>query len=294
VDWSALCKVKTLMHFAHFAEDEKEKAQLIRMGTEEKDKFQEEKRSIYEVLEEFPSINIPFNAFIELVPRIQPRFYTISSSSKATPNRIAITVSLSVTQLTRGRVHKGLCSNYLCEAKEGKDKICIFVRPSAFRLPKQKATPVIMVGPGTGVAPFRAFLHDLLHFHKEKKEDVKVGDWYLFFGCRHKDKDYIYKKELEEAGEKKVLAKLDVAFSRMTEKKVYVQHRITEAGSTLWDTVHKEKASFYVCGGTAMGRDVRTALTTLAQTYGKLSAEEAAAYVAEMQKRGRYIQELWS
>lgn len=282
------------MHFAHFAEDEKEKAQLIKYGTEEKEKFLEDKKSIYELLEEFPSIVIPFNAFIELVPRIQPRFYTISSSSKATPNRIAITVSLTVTSLPRERIHKGLASNYLCETREGKDKICIFVRPSAFRLPKQKATPIVMIGPGTGVAPFRAFLHDLIHFHKEKKEEIKIGDWHLFFGCRHKDKDYIYKKELEEAGEKKILARLDVAFSRMTDKKVYVQHRLAEAGSELWDTIHKEKATFYVCGGTAMGRDVRAALTTIVQTYGKLSADEAATYVQDMQKKGRYIQELWS
>jgi len=283
-----------LMHFAHFAEDEKEKAQIIRFGTEDKDKFLEDKKSIYEVLEEFPSINIPFNAFLELVPRIQPRFYTISSSSKALPNRIAITVSLTITQLPRGRVHKGLCTNYLCEAIEGKEKLCVFVRPSTFRLPKLKSTPVIMVGPGTGVAPFRGFLQDLIHFHKDKKDDVKVGDWHLYFGCRHKEKDFIYKQELEEAAEKKILARLDVAFSRMGDKKVYVQHRLADAGSELWESVNTNQASFYVCGGTAMGRDVRAALTTIAQTYGKLSPEEAANYVQAMQKKGRYIQELWS
>jgi len=252
------------------------------------------KKSIFEVLEEFPSINIPFNAFIELVPRIQPRFYTISSSSKASPNRIAITVSLTLTSLPRGRVHCGLCSNYLCESREGKDKICVFVRPSAFRLPKQKATPIVMIGPGTGVAPFRAFLHDLMHFHKEKKDEIKIGDWHLFFGCRHKEKDFIYRKELEEADEKKILARLDVAFSRMTEKKIYVQHRLASVGKELWDTIDKEKGAFYVCGGTAMGRDVRLALTNIVQTYGNRSSDEAAVYVQEMQKKGRYIQELWS
>jgi len=151
-----------------------------------------------------------------------------------------------------------------------------------------------MVGPGTGIAPFRGFLQDAKFFRQEKKDDIQLGDWHLYFGCRHAEKDYIYQDELKEAQDSKLLHKLDIAFSRMHEKKVYVQHRLAEAGVDLWESVHTKKASFYVCGGTSMGRDVRQVLTTVAQTHGKLTTEEAAAYVADMQKKGRYIQELWS
>jgi len=232
-----------------------------------------------------PSLNLP---------RIQPRYYTISSSSKASPARIAITVAVTVDKLPHGREHKGLCSCYLQGLRENKDKVVVYIRPSTFRLPKQIATPVVMVGPGTGVAPFRGFLHDAWHLAKAKKDDTKIGDWHLYFGCKSSKKDYIYQEEMEKAKKDGILSRLELAFSRDTEEKVYVQHRLGTQSSELWEIIHTKRAHFYVCGGTAMGRDVRNAVIKIATEHGKLSADAAAKYVKDLQTKGRYIQELWS
>jgi len=239
-------------------------------------------------------VKIPFNAFLELVPRVQPRYYTISSSSKASPSRIAITVAITIDKLPNGREHKGLCSTYLQTLREDKDKVVVFIRPSSFRLPKQISTPIVMVGPGTGVAPFRGFLHDAWAVKKTKKDDTKMGDWHLYFGCKNSKKDFIYREEMEKAKGEGILSRLELAFSRETEEKIYVQHRLNMQSSEIWDIIDTKRAYFYVCGGTAMGRDVRNAIIKIATEHGKLSADAAAKYVKDLQTKGRYIQELWS
>jgi len=237
---------------------------------------------------------------LDWVPKIQPRFYTISSSSKVHPTSIHITVSLATTPKKDGRIFHGLCTSYLMNAVSGKDKICVFVRQSSFRLPRQAGTPLIMVGPGTGIAPFRAFLQEATFLKNKKtegetkKNEGKLGPITLFFGCRHRKKDFIYHDELKEAETQDVCQKLLIAFSREEDKKVYVQDLMSENSDHLYDLLHNKKASFYVCGGAAMGKSVREVIRRILESRGKLTTDQSESYVKKLSNEGRYISELWS
>jgi len=289
-DIASLAKSKLVLAFASYATSPKEKAQLLSFAKDDKEAFAADQKSVYELLEEFPSVNIPLGDFLELVPRMQPRFYTIASSTKVSPHRIAVTVTVSETRKPRGRIHKGVCSTYMGDTKEG-EEMMVFVRASSFRFPALRTTPLIMVGPGTGVAPFRAFWQE---GQELIKAGTKLGDWVLFFGCRNNDKDWIYKEEMEAAQKGGPLTDVMLAFSRDTKEKVYVQHLIERDSERMWRLLNEQKAWIYVCGGTAMGRDVRSALTHCAERVGGLSAQGAGDYIKDLQASGRYIQELWS
>jgi len=236
------------------------------------------------------SVHPPFEHFLEWCPKLQPRFYTISSSSKACPTSIHLTVALTVAPNPNGRIHFGVASSYLCNIKSG-DRLCVFVRASSFRFPKKAGSPVIMVGPGTGVAPFRAFVQEAKFL--TDKQECKYGPLSLYFGCRHPAKDFIYMDEFESAAKQGVVA-LVTAFSRFEEKKVYVQNRLQEHREELWKLLHAQHASFYVCGGTAMGRDIRETIVHVAEKVGGMTTKQAQDFLKKLQTEGRYIQELWS
>jgi len=292
VDFNNTPRAKVLKLLSNYAQDPNEKAQLANFASTEKEKFAEDQMSLYEVMMEFTSIKIPIEHFLELCPKITPRLYTISSSSKAQPRRLSITSSLLVEPKPRGREFRGLCTTYLTTLRPG-DKICVSVRPSSFRLPhitKLPTTPIIMVGPGTGVAPFKGFLQEFA-FLKEQGTDV---DCHLYFGCRRSTHDYIYKEEFEEGLKSGVLKSLSLAFSREQESKIYVQHRIQDDAEKLWKLLEEKKANFYVCGATAMGRSVKDALMLVVKEKGGKSEADAKKYVEALTTKGRYIQELWS
>jgi NADPH-ferrihemoprotein reductase len=294
VDFNSTPRAKILKLLANYTEDATEKAQLMAFATTEKEKFGVDQMSLFELFFEFPSINIPLSHFLELCPKITPRLYTISSSSKANPRRLSITSSLVLEPKPRNREFKGLCTSYLTTLKP-KDKICVSVRPSGFRLPsvaKLPTTPIIMVGPGTGVAPFKGFLQEFA-FLKMQEPSVDVES-YLYFGCKNAQKDFIYEQELQEALRTGVLKNLSVAFSRDQEAKIYVQHRIREDTEKIWHLLEEKKANFYVCGATSMGRSVREALMLVAMEAGGKTEPEAKKYIETMTTKGRYIQELWS
>mmetsp|Transcript_1067 Transcript_1067/g.1765 ORF Transcript_1067/g.1765 Transcript_1067/m.1765 type:complete len:243 (-) Transcript_1067:368-1096(-) len=240
--------------------------------------------TILGILEAFPSLDVSFGNFVELVPKIQPRFYTISSSSNAQPSAISITMSV---------LKGGVCTNYLKDLKPGSDYAPIFVRPSTFRLPSKISTPIIMVGPGTGLAPFMGFVQEYEHKSKANGGKPAEGERVLFFGCRKRDVDFIYREELTAAKESGVLTGLQLAFSREEEKKVYVQHLISQQAQALWKML-SGGGYVYVCGATAMGRDVKEAFVEIARSEGGKSAEEAKAMLDTLQDSGRYVQELWS
>jgi len=163
------------------------------------------------------------------------------------------------------------------------------VRSSGFALPADPAAPVVMVGPGTGVAPFRAFLQQMA----AKGAPKRTGHVRLYFGCRRPEEDYLYEAELQSYLKNGTLSSLRVAFSRAQAGKVYVQHKVRDDGAELWDLLQKG-GHVYICGGTAMGRDVVAALQDAVGAHGGMGAPAAADYVKGLQQQGRLVQELWS
>jgi NADPH-ferrihemoprotein reductase len=147
-----------------------------------------------------------------------------------------------------------------------------------------------MVGPGTGVAPMRAFCQTR---EKQMNDGVKVGPSILFFGCRHEDGDFIYREQFLEWVRGGVLTHLQTAFSRDQQEKIYVQHLMTKMGSMLWDMLNKDGAHIYVCGATLMGADVVAAFKKIAAEHGQLSDADADEYVKDLKAKGRYVAELW-
>jgi len=249
-----------LTALAHFATNPEHKARLLLLGSKDgradyASWVMEAGRSLADVLEELPSLELPLECFLELAPRLQPRYYTISSSSSCFPRSIHVTVSVLTEARPGGRVVKGVCSHFLADLAAGEATCQVFVRTSTFRLPQSPATPVIMVGPGTGIAPMRAFLQERAH-QKEQGEDV--GEAVLFFGCRNRDKDFIYEDELLSYTRSGALTSLETAFSRDQERKVYVQDLLREQQDKL-RSLFDSGAHFYVCGYVGPGACVRMA-----------------------------------
>lgn len=217
--------------------------------------------------------------------QLQPRLYSISSSPKAHQDEVHLTVGV-VRYETHGRPRKGVCSNFLADHK-GDDPVRIyFHHTNTFKLPTDTNVPVIMVGPGTGIAPFRAFL-------EERSATNAAGKNWLFFGDQHAASDFLYQEQLSEYQASGVLSKLDTAFSRDQEQKVYVQDRMRENGAELYEWL-EAGGHFYVCGDASrMAKDVDTALHQVIAEHGNKSEEEAASYVEGMKKTKRYLRDVY-
>merc|ERR1712165_237380 len=207
------------------------------------------------ILSDLPSCKPPVDHVLELLPRLQPRFYSIASSGKVSPTSIAICGVVVEYKIPDGRSNYGVATTWLREklpVGEGEERICpkvpAYVRRSQFRLPNRAQTPVIMIGPGTGLAPFRGFIQERAW---QKENGKTVGETHLYFGCRNKDIDYIYRDELEKYEADGVL-KLHTAFSRDQGQKVYVTHRLRENAAEFWRLIGEENAHFYICGDAKM------------------------------------------
>jgi sulfite reductase (NADPH) flavoprotein alpha-component len=218
---------------------------------------------------------------------MQPRLYSISSSLAAHPGQVHLTVGVVRYKSGRGTACKGACSTYLGERLRPGQKVRIFTHASAnFGLPENPETPVIMVGPGTGIAPFRGFL-------AHRKAEGASGKNWLFFGDQKQSCDFLYENELKGYVADGHLTKLSLAFSRDQKHKVYVQTRMLEEARELWAWL-EQGAHFYVCGDAKrMANDVDAALRQIAQEQGGMSAEDAAAYVAKLAKDGRYQRDVY-
>ncbi|MBD8216017.1 sulfite reductase subunit alpha [Erwinia persicina] len=230
------------------------------------------------------SLSIP--EFVGLLRPLQHRAYSISSSQKAHPNQVHLTIA-SVRYHSAGRARSGVCSTYLAERVKRGEKPAIFISPNkAFRVPANGDAPLIMIGPGTGIAPFRAFL--------EEREAVGAkGKNWLFFGDQHQEHDFIYQDELKAWQESGLLTRLDLAFSRDQAEKIYVQTRMMEQGAELYAWL-QEGAYFYVCGDASrMAKDVDKALYEVITQFGGLSAERAADYVDQLKKEKRYLRDVY-
>ncbi|MEM1232133.1 MAG: flavodoxin domain-containing protein [Pseudomonadota bacterium] len=233
-----------------------------------------------------PSLPLPPSVLIDLLRPLQHRAYSISSSALAHPDAVHLTVA-AVRWRYEQREHRGVASTWLADALTAGDRGGIFVLPNKnFRLPVERDRPIIMVGPGTGIAPFRAFL-------QERQALGANGKSWLFFGDQHRADDFIYEQELTTWAANGTLTQLDLAFSRDQSDKVYVQHRMLEQGAQLFAWL-QDGAHFYVCGdATRMARDVDTALHAIVRQHGAMNDERAAEYVAQLKRNKRYLRDVY-
>jgi sulfite reductase (NADPH) flavoprotein alpha-component len=237
-------------------------------------------------LEKFPGIRPDPEAFIEALDPLQPRVYSISSSFKSHPGRISLTVD-TVRYDIGGRTRLGVASTFLANRIDPGARVKVYVQKAhGFALPADPSIPIIMVGPGTGVAPFRSFLH-------ERMATKAPGKNWLFFGHQRSSCDFFYEDELNAMKTTGVLTRLSLAWSRDGDQKFYVQDRMREVGRDLW-TWLSEGAHFYVCGDAKrMAKDVERALVDIVAEHGGRSTDEAITFLADLKKQGRYQQDVY-
>lgn len=240
-------------------------------------------KQIIDLLHDFP-IKVNATDWLAALKRLQPRLYSISSSPKVYPDQVHLTVS--TVRYGEGMSRGGVCSTFMADRAQDSE-VAIFLQRSAhFRPPKNPDAPLIMVGPGTGIAPFIAFL-------QERQATGAHGKNWLFFGEQRAAYDFYYQEELQALQKANVLTRLDTAFSRDQAEKIYVQHRMLEQGAELWHWL-QQGAHFCVCGDASrMAKDVDAALKTIIQTHGNMPADAAADYVARMAQEKRYVRDVY-
>ena len=243
-------------------------------------------RDILDLLLQFPVCELTAAEFIALLKPLQHRAYSISSSGKKYPEAVHLTVA-SVRYDSYGRQHKGVCSTFLADLVDAETPVrCFFTPNKVFRVPENDKLPIIMVGPGTGIAPFRAFLQER-HYRNAS------GKNWLFFGDRNATTDYIYRDELESYQESGLLTKLDLAFSRDQEAKIYVQDKMLEQGAELFLWL-EQGGYFFVCGDAyRMAKDVDQALHAVIAKHGELTEQQAIDYVNQLKKDKRYVRDVY-
>lgn len=231
-------------------------------------------------------VSFSAEVFCNLCKAMAPRAYSISSSINAHPEEVHLTIG-SVRYHQDGRDHAGVCSTYLADiAEEGDEVLCYFAPNKNFSVPEDSSLPMIMVGPGTGIAPFRAFL-------EEREATGASGDNWLFFGDRNRASDFIYEDEITAMQNSGVLTRLDLAFSRDQAEKLYVQDRMKQQGAELFAWFERG-AYFFICGDAyRMAKDVDKALHEIIAEHGNMSAEQAADYVEQLKKQKRYVRDVY-
>ena len=240
---------------------------------------------VIDFLIEHPSIKWTAQEFIDVLAKLQPRLYSISSSLKAHPDQVHFTIDV-VHYESRGRKRKGVCSTFLAERAD-QVPVPVFPNTSKFRLPEEGNTPIIMVGPGTGIAPFRAYL-------QERKAIGAKGKNWLFFGSQHQHCNYFYREELEQYQRDGFLTRCDCAWSRDQAEKTYVQHKMLENADEIWKWMDSEGAHFFVCGDARrMAKDVDAALRQIIQKQGGKSEEQTNEYVEKLKSDKRYKRDVY-
>ena len=243
-------------------------------------------REIIDLLYEFPAKELSADALTSIMRKLPSRLYSIASSPKAHPQEVHLTVAV-VRYHTHGRERKGVCSTFLAERISKGSKAEVFVTTNKkFKLPVNNETPIIMVGPGTGIAPFRAFI-------EERKATSATGKNWLFFGDQHYSTDFLYQSEWQNYLNEGILTKLDVAFSRDQKEKIYVQNRMLDNSRELFAWL-EQGAYFYVCGdATRMANDVDDTLHNIIAKEGGLEQEDAKAYVKKLKDEKRYLRDVY-
>jgi sulfite reductase (NADPH) flavoprotein alpha-component len=245
-----------------------------------------EQREFVDLLAEFPSARLTPQEFVDHLRKLMPRLYSVASSSKVHPSDVHLTVAI-VRYKTNQRQRVGVCSTFLSDRVQvGTTPVTVFVSDSHFGPPQDDTRDCIMVGPGTGIAPFRAFMQQRV------ATGAKGRNW-LFFGDQKRGTDFLYEEEWQHLLATQQLTRLDTAFSRDQLLKVYVQDRMRENATELWNWL-KGGAHFYVCGDAKrMAKDVDTALHEIIAERGGMSAEQAAEYVKQMKRDKRYQRDVY-
>lgn len=292
-----------LKELSEYASDPQEKEKLKLMASTSAEGKQlynnwiiQDNRNIIHILEDLPSVKPEIDHLCELLPRLQCRYYSISSSPKLYPTTVHITAVKVEYETPTGRISKGVATSWLAEKHPVSGDtppplVPIFVRKSQFKLPTRPQTPIIMIGPGTGLAPYRGFIQERNFVREEGKP---VGETILYFGCRKKAEDFLYQEELEDYVAKGVL-KLHVAFSRDQPQKVYVTHLLEQNAEELWSVIGENNGHLYVCGDArSMARDVHDIVLKVVQEKGNMTEAQALTFVKKMEAQKRYSADVWS
>ncbi|MED0906268.1 bifunctional cytochrome P450/NADPH--P450 reductase [Bacillus nitratireducens] len=249
--------------------------------------------TMLELLERYPACEMEFSNFIELLPALRPRYYSISSSPRVNDQKLSITVGVVEDNAWSGNgKYRGIASTYLAQLKEG-DSITCFISnsQSGFELPKNPKTPIIMVGPGTGIAPFRGFLQARKSM---KINGESLGEAHLYFGCRSSKEDYLYQEELEQTQKEGIVA-LHTAFSRMKDQpKIYVQHLIKQDAEKVINLLN-QGAHLYICGdGRKMAPDLENTLIKCYANIHNVSEQQASAWLQQLEENLYYSKDVWA
>lgn len=259
---------------------------LLAPGNEDHVKAYMEGRDVLDLIRDYGPFSVSAQEFVSILRKMPARLYSIASSLSANPDEVHVTIG-AVRYDAHGRERKGVCSILCAERLQPGDTLPVYVQHNQnFKLPKDPETPIIMVGPGTGVAPFRSFM-------QEREESGAEGKAWMFFGDQHFVTDFLYQTEWQKWLKDGVLTKMDVAFSRDTEEKVYVQHRMLEQSAELFEWL-QDGAAVYICGDEKhMAHDVHNTLLDIIEKEGNMSREEAEAYLADMQQQKRYQRDVY-
>ncbi|MED1602010.1 assimilatory sulfite reductase (NADPH) flavoprotein subunit [Alkalihalophilus marmarensis] len=259
--------------------------ELLSTGNEKLKEFIEG-RDLLDLVQTYGPWSGSAQDFISILRKMPARLYSIASSLSANPDEVHLTIG-AVRYQSHGRDRSGVCSILCSERLEPGDTLPIYIQHNEnFKLPENPDTPIIMVGPGTGIAPFRSFI-------QEREEQGAEGKSWLFFGDQHFVTDFLYQTEWQQWLKDGVLTKMDVAFSRDTEEKVYVQHRMLEASKELYAWL-EQGAVVYICGDEKhMAHDVHMTLIDIIEKEGQMSREQAEQYVADMQQQKRYQRDVY-
>jgi len=275
----------TVIKFAALSEDrglqdlvQPERSAALRQFLQGKD--------IVDLLQAYPGVVRDAQPLVDLLPPLKPRLYSISSSPAAFPDQVHLTIA-TVRFDSGGRRRGGLASTWFADRLDIGGTAPVFVQPNLrFRLPADPGTPIVMIGPGTGIAPFRAFLH-------HRRSHRLTGRTWLFFGERRANGDFLYRSEFESFLHGQELSRIDTAFSRDQAAKIYVQHRMLEAGRELWSWV-RDGAAIYVCGDASrMAKDVDAALRRIFVEHGRRSDAQAQLELHELAAAGRYVRDVY-
>ncbi|KAF2270286.1 riboflavin synthase domain-like protein [Lojkania enalia] len=290
---------------AHFTTDEFHRERLLEFTNPEYldelyDYTTRPRRSILEILQEFDSVEIPWQRVCSVIPAIRGRQFSIASAQHPSAGveektRIELLIAIVKYRTVIKRIRQGVCTRYVASLSPDQELSVTLQRGGLNVTKAETAKPVIMVGPGTGVAPMRALIYQRKYWRQELGKDPAEypGD-ILFFGCRNAEADYFYKDEWKVLKNEGVPLNVITAFSRDQRRKVYVQDLIREQSAPVYDALAKQGGLVYICGSSGkMPQAVREALIEVFQNHGSLSREDAEAYLAGMEKSGRYKQETW-
>lgn len=260
-------------------------AEILRRLSDGVENTEPAEPDLLDLLEAFPSARPALADLVASLPGLRPRLYSIASSPNATPEQVHLCVAV-VRDTRRGRVRHGVGSGFLAHRATADGTVDAYIQTSHFRLPNDPAVPVIMIGPGTGIAPFRAFL-------AHRAAAGIAGRTWLFFGERNQATDFLYETELAAWRRDGTLARLDTAFSRDQRRKIYVQDRMGENAADLWRWL-QDGAHFYVCGdATRMAKDVDAALRRVAMIEGRMNDAQAREWIVALARQGRYLRDVY-